>query len=97
MKYGNVGNLIKEGKVKEAVKEMKELFSELLEDKLKRKGIECNNMEFGELIELCITNFPEDYDTLVYLNNLFFFTDEEALDSLYTLASIYDIMSAEIG
>lgn len=97
MKYGNVGNLIKEGKIKEAVKAMKELFSELLEDKLKRKGIKCKDMDFGELIELCIANFPEDYDTLVYLNNLFFFTEEEALDSLYTLASIYDNMSAELG
>lgn len=90
MKDNNILETIKNKDSKKALKEMEEIFKEILLDKLNQIKIHESDKSFMYLVDDCIKAFPEDYDILTYLKNTYFFSEKTDSEKLYELAYIYE-------
>lgn len=88
MKDNNILETIKNKDSQKALKEMEEIFKEILSVKLNQT--EASNKSFMCLVDDCIRTFPEDYDILTYLKNTYFFSEKTDTEKLYELAYIYE-------
>lgn len=88
MKDNNILETIKNKDSQKALKEMEEIFKEILSVKLNQT--EASNKSFMCLVDDCIKTFPEDYDILTYLKNTYFFSEKTDTEKLYELAYIYE-------
>lgn len=90
MKDNNILETIKNKDSQKALKEMEEIFKEILLIKLNQTQLPENNKSFMLLLDDCIRTFPEDYDILTYLKNTYFFSEKTDTEKLYELAYIYE-------
>lgn len=90
MKDNNILETIKNKDSQKALKEMEEIFKEILLIKLNQIQLPENNKSFMLLLDDCIRNFPEYYDILTYLKNTYFFSEKTDTEKLYELAYIYE-------
>lgn len=90
MKDNNILETIKNKDSKKALKEMEEIFKEILLDKLNQTKIQESDKSFMYLVDDCIKEFPEDYDILTYLKNTYFFSEKTDSEKLFELAYIYE-------
>lgn len=88
MKDNNILETIKNKDSQKALREMEKIFKEILLVKLNQK--EEYNKSFMYLVDDCIKTFPEDYDILTYLKNIYFFSEKTDTEKLYELAYIYE-------
>lgn len=87
MKDNDILEMIKNQDSKKALKEMECLFKQILLNKINME--DCNEKTFMQLLDYCIKTFPEDYDILTYLKNIYFFSEKTDSEKLYELAYIY--------
>ena len=93
MKESNMSEMIKNKEYVKTLKEMKILFTEILIEKLNEKSeLELKENNFSSLLDYCIEKLPNEYDTLTYLRNLYFFSKISEQEKLYELGCIYEIM-----
>lgn len=91
MEGNKILEMIKNHDSKKALKEMEKLFTQILVEKMKEEEkIEANKKDFMKILEDSITYFPEDYEILTYLRNIYFFADKTDSERLYELAYIYE-------
>lgn len=96
MKDNDILEMIKSHDSQNALNEMEEIFKNILIDKLnKNYEIDVNGKTFMQVLECCIKKFPEDYDILTYLRNIYFFDDKADEEKLYELAYIYENLKQE--
>lgn len=96
MKDNDILEMIKNHDSQNALKEMEELFKSILIDKLnKNSEIDASEKTFMQVLECCIKKFPEDYEILTYLRNIYFFDDKADEEKLYELAYIYENLMQE--
>ncbi len=96
MKDNDILEMIKNQDSQNALKEMEELFKRALLNKLEQSRLEnYNKNNFMKLLDSCIKNFPEDYDILTYLKNIFFFSEKTDSEKLYELAYIYENLNSQ--
>lgn len=88
MKDNNILETIKNKDSQKALREMEKIFKEILLVKLNQT--EEHNKSFMCLVDDCIKTFPEDYDILTYLKNIYFFSEKTDTEKLYELAYIYE-------
>lgn len=93
MKDNNILETIKNKNSQKALKEMEEIFKEILSVKLNQT--EASNKSFMGLVDDCIRTFPEDYDILTYLKNTYFFSEKTDTEKLYELAYIYENLNED--
>mgnify|MGYP001123476598 FL=1 len=48
-----------------------------------------------QILDCSIKNFPENYDILTYLRNIYFFEEKTDSEKLYELAYIYENLVQE--
>jgi hypothetical protein len=92
MEDKNILEMIKSQDSKKALKEMEEKFKEILLNKLD-SDLETNS--FMQILDCSIKNFPENYDILTYLRNIYFFEEKTDSEKLYELAYIYENLVQE--
>lgn len=93
MKDNDILEMIKNQDSKKALKEMEGLFKQILLNKINME--DCNEKTFMQLLDYCIKTFPEDYDILTYLKNIYFFSEKKDSEKLYELAYIYENLNEQ--
>lgn len=86
--------MIKSQDSKKALKEMEEILKNILLDKLDN-DIDDSKNNFMQILDCSIKKFPENYDILTYLRNLYFFEEKTDSEKLYELAYIYENLIQE--
>lgn len=94
-KDNNIVELIKNKDLNGALKKMESIIKEILLDKLKKENINFKEDSIIEVLDVCIDNFPDEYDLLTYLRNILFFSDITDSERLSELANIYEIIKQE--
>lgn len=92
MQDNNVVDLIKNKDLKGALNKMEIILKEVLVEKLEKININSNEENIIEVLDVCINEFPEEYDLLTYLRNILFFSDMTNSEKLSELANIYEIL-----
>ncbi len=95
MQDNNVVDLIKNKDLKGALNKMELILKEVLVEKLENININSNEENIIEVLDVCINEFPEEYDLLTYLRNILFFSDMTNSEKLSELANIYEILKQE--
>lgn len=95
MQDNNVVDLIKSGDLNGALDKMEIILKELLVEKLENININSDEDNIIELLDVCINEFPDEYDLLTYLQNILFFSDMTNSEKLSELANIYEILKQE--
>lgn len=91
----NIVELIKNKDLNGALEKMESILKEILLNKLKKKNVNFEEDSIIELLDICIDNFPDEYDLLTYLRNILFFSDMTDSERLSELANIYEILKQE--
>lgn len=89
MKDNTILNKIKNKDLEGALMDMENLCKNFLIKKLGYEFIN-ENIDFIELINVSIKKFPQYYEILTYLRNIYFFSDKTDYEKLYELANIYE-------